>query len=280
MNLSNQTNDLNLFSGVETKLMIITPEKAANWLKYKNNRNRKLSKFHVSFLAKQIKAGKWMQNGESIKFDKDGNLLDGQHRLSACVAANAPIVTLVTTGLSKESFTTIDTGKKRHAGDVLSIHDIKNPNNVSGASRYVLNYKSGTYSKNNSSNNPTNQDVLEFVKNTNISKVVEDALSIYRKSARNLTVKMIAGLMFIFLETSSQDDVRIFFEKVCIGLGLSDSEPEFALKRVLDKDKIAKRKMTQREKSALIIKAWNASKKGKKVKVLLFRKDGNFPKPL
>jgi len=81
--------------------------------------------------------GEWLYNGEAIKFDRDGRLVDGQHRLEAVVKANKPIAFLVIRGLDPEVFKTIDTGKKRSAGDVLAIKGVKNPNAVGAAMRLL-----------------------------------------------------------------------------------------------------------------------------------------------
>ena len=46
--------------------------------------------------------------------------MNGYHRLSACIEAGVPFRTLLVTGVPHETWTTVDTGKVRSAGDVLS----------------------------------------------------------------------------------------------------------------------------------------------------------------
>lgn len=62
----------------------VTPMKAARWLK-RNIANRRVSPKVVRNYAGDMSRGEWLLNGEAIKFDRDGNLLDGQHRLGAIV---------------------------------------------------------------------------------------------------------------------------------------------------------------------------------------------------
>ena len=62
----------------------ITPEYAKELLDY-NKKNRSLSKATVDRYAEDMRKDNWQQNGEAIKIDWDGNLIDGQHRLAACV---------------------------------------------------------------------------------------------------------------------------------------------------------------------------------------------------
>lgn len=105
-----------------TKLEWVTPEMAAEWLK-RNTRNRSLSNVRISTLAGEIKAGTWRVTHQGIAFGKDGTLFDGQHRLSAIVAAGIAVPIMVTRGLSQQALDAIDTGATRRAADVLAIAD-------------------------------------------------------------------------------------------------------------------------------------------------------------
>ena len=114
----------------------IGPAEAAEYLKA-NTRNRKVSRGAVKAYAAAISAGEWRLNGETIKFDADGTLIDGQHRLMAIVEAGAPIRAFVMRGLAPESITTIDTGKARTGGDLLSMLGYSYPNETGAAARML-----------------------------------------------------------------------------------------------------------------------------------------------
>ncbi len=49
--------------------------------------------------ANAMKSGEWKYNGESIKVCTDGSLLDGQHRLEACIESGVTFDTLLVTNL-------------------------------------------------------------------------------------------------------------------------------------------------------------------------------------
>ena len=72
-----------------TSIVTITPEEAAKMLET-NQRNRNVSKNAVAAMARDMTAGHWRLNGEAIRIDGDGNLIDGQHRFSACVMSGGP----------------------------------------------------------------------------------------------------------------------------------------------------------------------------------------------
>lgn len=119
--------------GLNTMQRTITPDAAAAMLA-NNARNRPISRSHVEKLAASMKRGEWDLNGTTIKIAGTGRLLDGQHRLTACVESRCPFDTLVVYGLPESSFSTIDqTSKTRKVSDVLSIDTGANMKNVAAA---------------------------------------------------------------------------------------------------------------------------------------------------
>lgn len=98
---------------MRVKLETITPKKAKEWLEKRNTYNRAMRPSWVATLVGYIKAGKWKMTGDSIKFAKDGTLLDGQHRLAACVESGVAIQSLVVYGLEEDMYAWLDQGKPR-----------------------------------------------------------------------------------------------------------------------------------------------------------------------
>ena len=112
--------------GARVEHVFVTPAMAAEWLT-KNTHNRRLIKGHVDTLVASLQRGEWMLNGETIKFARDGRLLDGQHRLSACVTAGVGFSTWVAYGVESEAFDTIDVNaRSRKVSDILSLHGKEN----------------------------------------------------------------------------------------------------------------------------------------------------------
>jgi hypothetical protein len=76
----------------------------------------------------------------------------------------------------------------------------------------------------------------------------------------------------------SVTDSKEFWSGVCFGLGLEDGSPLKVLRDLLTRDKMSKSNLPAREKKALIVKAWNAFRTDKKVKVLRWNKENEkFP---
>lgn len=125
---------------------LITP-KTAQVLLNKRKKNRSMTKTKVQALVRIMREGRWQPNGESIIFDGTGCLIDGQHRLTACVNSKMDIASYVVhlspgNNDSKQVFSTIDTGKSRSGSDRLSIEGVKNPALVASTIRRVLRYES------------------------------------------------------------------------------------------------------------------------------------------
>lgn len=109
-----------LYADVTASIVRVTPMLAAKWLE-RNTCNRPLNKKHIAFLKDVMEAGDMVLNGETLIFSPDGTLLNGQHRLSACVASGLPYDSVVIRGIDTEHFRTMDAGRARRAGDYLAI---------------------------------------------------------------------------------------------------------------------------------------------------------------
>ncbi len=82
--------------------------------------NRPVSKAHIARLVQTIRSNEWVVNGETIVLDEKGKLLDGQHRLTSCILAGMPILTVIVAGVPASTWDSIDQGSKRTGGHVLA----------------------------------------------------------------------------------------------------------------------------------------------------------------
>lgn len=115
----------------------IDREKAHQYLaKGEERKNRPLSKNHVGDLVARQKRGEWITNGDSIIFDVNGLLRDGQHRLSMVIATGIPIDAVVVRNVAEGAFLTMDVGRRRSLSDALYIQ--KEANHYQLASTVAL----------------------------------------------------------------------------------------------------------------------------------------------
>lgn len=102
----------------------VTPEQAAKWLD-RNVANRTVRPSRVKEYAAAMQEGRWLYTADPIRFDEDGRLIDGQHRLMALVRADLPVDMHVVRGLSRDAQDAVDTGAARTASDQLKVRGFK-----------------------------------------------------------------------------------------------------------------------------------------------------------
>ncbi len=108
---------------MKTEVVQVTPELARKWLKL-NSLNRPLRPSHIETLRISFERGEYVMTHQGIAFVDDGELLDGQHRLSAIAQLQSgTFPMLVTRGLERQlAFPVVDaTQAKRNTSDVLSV---------------------------------------------------------------------------------------------------------------------------------------------------------------
>lgn len=108
---------------MKTELVNVTPQMAANWLSMNTN-NRQLRRSMVEGLKSAFLRGEYITTHQGIAFSTSGELLDGQHRLTAISELRDGVFPmLVTTGADNDSFSVLDIGVKRTASDSLRMDD-------------------------------------------------------------------------------------------------------------------------------------------------------------
>jgi hypothetical protein len=98
----------------------VTPDQALVWLeKFKFEGERKLMESVANRYAVDMLLGRWNEDNETpLKFDVDGRLIDGQHRLWAVVLADRPIRFHIHWGVPTDVYRVTDINKPRRVQDV------------------------------------------------------------------------------------------------------------------------------------------------------------------
>lgn len=115
---------------ISFEIEVITPEKAREYLATSIG-NRLIKKDILTKLKAALTEGTFAVNGETIVFDSNGSLMDGHHRMEAIATSGIPAICLVVRGISRDVWTTMDSGTARSLGDVFRIEGIPNYNSVS-----------------------------------------------------------------------------------------------------------------------------------------------------
>ena len=98
----------------------ITPEIAQQYLKNNYKNNRTLKQVSVSQFANDMSEGNFILNPSApIIFSKNGELIDGQHRLMACVQSGCSFKTFVVRGADEKTYEVIDIGNPRSVSNIV-----------------------------------------------------------------------------------------------------------------------------------------------------------------
>lgn len=222
-------------AGPKVNIITITPELAAALLE-SNTSNRPVSRQRVRMYSDVMKRGQWKLNGESIKTctteTGDTRLLDGQHRLLACVASQVPFETLVVEELEESVFSVIDRGKARGNHDLMAIAGYKGGGHISPAVKYFVALEAGLNPR-----NPdhmmlvTGEDVLTYMKNN--EELVTWAYSLGQRVYSNIGGSRTAWIIFSTLiarERDERETVELFMESMAKGEALIAGDPRLAVR--------------------------------------------------
>lgn len=269
-----------LINEIFIQKVLMTPSLAKKLLSTMVN-NRNLNKNSLSKIIEDIETGQWVSNnGESIKINNEGRLMDGQHRLQAIINTNKPLEIYITFNCHINSINTVDTGAARTLYNVLKINNIKYYNTVGAliqSESVIIKGNSVRYISQSTS-------VKSYPRIVELAKENADYLNFVCKESDKL-YKKFSLISFSFyakyfnvLYKIDEDVCFSFFNQLADGI---DAEsPIYLLRKALINDSSKSiKKMSNVEKEALFIKCWNHYVNGTDLKSLRWaagRED--FPK--
>lgn len=206
------------------KQQTITPEVARLMLS-RNFRNRRINERRVQILTSDILKGNWTDTPQPIAVDSDGNLLDGQHRLTAVVKANMPVKMTVAYDVPKNAV--IDRVLERSSGEALYMRNlISKPMSARDAQAVVNRYLS--ISKSAESKVMSDTDKVAFI-NQNEENILK-AISLSRQGASRDALCKRAGiqtaLFAALLNGVNEEELRRF--TVAVNTGFMESAEQSA----------------------------------------------------
>jgi hypothetical protein len=252
---------------VFSEVMLVGPDLARQWLE-KNARNRPVRKGRVEGYAREMAAGRWKLTNDAVAFDAELNLVNGQHRLWACVKAGVPFRTLVLYGVDPSAYDAMDRGGRRTGGDDLAVRGESNWHTLEAARKLLWRYRQGKLGV--GAGKPPAHELDEVLER---NPSLRDAVSKSFRTRTLLTAALAAFLRFAFAEKSPADAER-FFDDLQAGTGLEAGDPLLILRDQLMRIRAGKGRLPDVEVLALVIKAWNARRAGRKLRHLSWRSDG------
>jgi len=262
-------------------IVTVTPAVAEIWLGH-NADNRPLRQAQVDALTGAIQRGEWKLDGSPIRFDTNGNLVDGQHRLWAIIEADTPVEVAVVVGLEPDTRLTVDSAlAKRSTSDTLRMGGHPQATQLASTINHFWKWQIAEAIR--TSRLPSIQQALAVLaEHPGLENSLKDVGAI-RKRFR-LASGMIAATHYVFA-TIDADDANTFFEALKEGTNLAPGDPILVLRNYLETQLVvgASSRANKLTHQALIIKAWNAWRDGETITVLTWKSGGMraeaFPVP-
>lgn len=256
-----------MVEGVTHEIVEVTPEIAEEWLE-NNTINRPLSDQRVEAYANEMTAGRWPFAGESVQFDVDGNLLNGQHRLNAIIKSGVTLPMLVIRGLPRAAMDVMDSGRKRSAANTLTGHGEKYGVTLGAAIRTAIRQQEKLARR-----TIPNSEVLAWLDlHPNIRQAVLSAATYYKDTL----LPSRAILAYALYEMREKDvfAAESFLIDLAKGANLPEDDPVLALSRRLGVARRERHKIPEDEQLSLLFQAWNARREGKPMTRIWGRKPG------
>jgi hypothetical protein len=234
--------------------------------------------------ARDMASGLW-KVGPPLMIDRDGHLLDGQHRLQAVLKTGVPVTFLVIRGLDPDTFHVLDQGAKRNIGDVLRMRGEQRFAELQAA--LVTKWRWDKVkdrpdrrmpSGGGSIGYPTVDEALAL-----LERLPTMRASVERGTAVGRAVHFSRGITSWLHYEFSQldaDDAELFFDKLASGTGLDEDSPiRVARNQLLNAATPSPELRDTERRAAWVVKAWNAYRRGAPTSLLKWSPGGRSPEP-
>jgi len=266
-------------SAPSVEIIDVTPAIAESWLA-RNPTNRNLRKAVVDAYARDMAAGRWHLNGETIKISAAGQLFDGQHRLNAVVQASITVPMVVVRGLDADVMPTVDAGIKRSFSDALKLSGEDNASTLAAVARRAVMWERG-HRTNTGAIRPTPLEMNDFIDQHPEIRTSAELAS--KLASRERLPASVIGLCHYLFSKTDPDDATWFLMRVADGDGIAATDPIAVLRARITKLRVAGGRINETEGLALTIRAWNAHRSGETRTKLAMPRGGltneNFPEP-
>lgn len=259
-------------------LETITPDRARELLACNTENFRKPDDRRVRRFAEEMEKGRWELTGDTIKM-LDGVLLDGQHRILACIRSGMSFQTFIAYGI-KANAATFDRGKPRTVSQYLSHEGISNANEIAALCRNVICHDRGYWAAPSFAiDYYTDSALIEYAMENNAG--LQASLAIFGSNVKRL--KLIPrSLAAVFIHIGSgrvdnpenDDLVSWFWSGFSSGANLSDGDPPLTLRNRLLDNRESKSKMSPSYMRYISTIAWNKTVRGEAATILRVRTVG------
>jgi hypothetical protein len=246
--------------------------------------NRPFRRGRASGYATDMKHGRWLQTGEAIMIDKNGQLVNGQHRLTAIIWAETTVRLFIIEGVEPDVMGVLDTGMPRTFGDQLSMRQMPNGKTLAAITRRMLLWDKGIYvatsksfrDESGTARAPTHQELSEYLAaHQELTEVASLADGWNIPQVQHSLAGICAALFFRLNREMAVE----FMDSWADGANLEPTNPIHVLReRIVREGPLTVSSLGRNYSSELKIAyaciAWNAFREGRMIQKLQLPKGG------
>lgn len=266
---------------ITVKEEVLTPSIMQSWLDNLHPRQRTVSKEVVANYVADIKSGKWIDEvQDKFILDTESRLVQGMHRCRAAVEANYTMRATVVRNVPESVIHLVDNGRTRTIANHVHIGTgLPNSGAIASLARLLINWERGKRGRALYSSSVRTSVLVEFVhEHHELLDIVRFADRV-RHGVMNGATSVFALPMALFMDIDSAA-AEDFFEKMATGADIKSGSPLHALRERILRERIATTKTNDYELIAYIIKAWNAERTGKTIRVFKLADGETYPEPI
>jgi len=244
---------------MQLEISTITPE-TAKYLLGLNPSNRTINPHHVSRMSADMRKGKWVLNGDTIRIAENGDLMDGQHRLSACVASGVAFQTIMVRGVQADAIRTIDGGRKRSISDKFGMDGVTNARALVTSIRIVGRIATGVKSY-----QPSDQEFFELA---GLHPKLAASVSTYRKVPFRLS-SVVSAIHYMGSAAEGAAMADAFANTIRSGIPTRNADPAHTFREWVIKNSTGVGKLPLESIIAGACRAWSAYADGRELKRII-----------
>jgi hypothetical protein len=251
--------DLQDGGSVRVEIVRVDPKMAARLLA-KNGPsgagNRPIRTKHVDQLSRDMSANRFVLNGETIKIGISGAVLDGQHRLSACVHSKTAFWTLIAYDVDDACFATFDTGRRQGLGVKLRKEGQSYAFQTSAAASMLWRLL-----RNRETGEPTTTEAREVLEEH--PDLAESTRHV--QSCKAVLQGSVAGPLHYLYRKLDKAAADRYVNDLAQGAGMELGDPVHTLRERLIKQNRKSGYADIGDRARMAIRAWNARREGRRL---------------
>jgi len=226
--------------------------------------NRRMREATVLKYARDMAAGRWQITGESVKFDTDGRLLDGQQRLAAIACSGVTIQLIVMRGIPAAAQRVMDTGRARTSSDALTMQGEANSSLLAATCRLALGVDANIPDFDRYE--ATHAEIEQYVADhPNLRGACEFARNVARRT--DCAPSVVAYTFYVLAQIDRQAAVA-FWTSAADKVDLSVGDPVIALTNRFAEARRNREHLVKRTLLSLTYRAWNARRAGRTMRFI------------